>query len=71
MSEPQGEDVVMQTRCVACLHDQWAPAVFDVSFGERGCAWCGHVSRPLTEAEYRVVLRQRYLDVAHNDEDNE
>jgi hypothetical protein len=66
-----GGEVAMQVHCVACLREQWAPAVFEVSFGMRPCAWCGHTSTMLGEEEYRAVLRQRYQDVADRaDEDD-
>ena len=51
------ETVAMQTRCVACGREQYAPIVFLVSKGEAGCAWCGHVTGPMTEEEYRGALR--------------
>ena len=51
------KDIAMQTRCVHCKREQWAMAVVGVSHGREGCAWCGEMSTPMTEDEYRAALR--------------
>ena len=52
--------VVMQPRCVHCLREQYALAVYAVSHGKAGCSWCGHVPPVYTvEADYREALRLR------------
>lgn len=46
----------MQMRCVHCLREQWAMAVFGVSTGQLGCTWCGKTSTVMSEQEYRRAL---------------
>lgn len=53
------EDVAMQMRCLNCLMEQYAMNVIAVSNGEGGCSFCGAMSKPMTEAEYRTALRER------------
>lgn len=53
MNEP--DDIAMQTRCVNCLTEHWAPAVMLVSYGDMICR-CGHTSQPMTYAEYADAL---------------
>lgn len=48
---------VMQPRCVFCAREQYAPAVWRISHGEAGCAWCGRVPQVFTsEQGYRDAL---------------
>jgi hypothetical protein len=35
------DDVVMQTRCIGCKKEQYAPGVFAISHGEARCGVCG------------------------------
>lgn len=47
----------MQVRCVHCKREQYALAVYAISCGEAQCSWCGRVSVPMTEDEYRAALK--------------
>ena len=48
----------MQTRCIYCKREQYAPAVHAISNGEAGCAWCGKIPPILTEAEWLEKLQE-------------
>jgi len=48
----QDESLAMQERCVHCSKEQYAPAVYSISKGERGCEWCGKKSEPMTQSEW-------------------
>jgi len=50
-------DLAMQARCVHCLREQYALAVIGVSNGTHPCCWCGRLSKPMTETEYRAALK--------------
>jgi hypothetical protein len=54
--EQELPDIAMQTKCVHCLQEQYAPAVYLVSKGECSCVWCGKKSRPMTKSEYESSL---------------
>jgi hypothetical protein len=58
--------IAMQTRCVKCGLEQYAPAVMQISFGEHPCAWCGHTPPMMSEEEYRNAhaLRKAAEDAA-------
>lgn len=65
--EPEDREVAMQVRCLHCLREQYAPAVMPISFGDAGCVWCGHVSKKMTEAEYRNALADARLNRTASD----
>lgn len=46
----------MQTRCIWCQAETYAPNVYQFSLGETPCHSCGGKTEPLTEAEYRHAL---------------
>ncbi len=48
----------MQSRCVYCKREQYAPAVYSISLGEHPCVWCGEFSKPMTEQEYSEAYSQ-------------
>jgi hypothetical protein len=49
---------VMQPRCVYCKREQQAMAVYAVSHGNAGCAWCWRVPPVYYDIErYREALR--------------
>jgi len=52
-------DLAMQTRCVHCGKEQYAPAVIHVSNGEGQCCWCGEYSTKMTVDEYYAAHRRR------------
>ena len=54
---PEANVVAMQTRCVHCGDEQYAPFVYKVSQGTSGCAWCGAFSTPMTGGEYDPALK--------------
>lgn len=59
-----GPDVVMQTRCVHCLREQYALAMLAVSLGERGCVWCGVTPNVYaTDADYQAALSRRRAEL--------
>ena len=46
----------MQIRCIYCKKEQYAPAVWSISYGKHPCVWCGKTSPKLNEKEYRKKL---------------
>ena len=50
--------IAMQERCIYCLREQYAPAVFAVSQGKHPCVWCGKTPPMLTEKEYLKALHK-------------
>ena len=46
-------DVAMQSVCIFCLKEQYAPFVYEISHSKRPCAWCGMYAPILTEEEYK------------------
>jgi hypothetical protein len=47
----------MQPRCVWCKKEQYAVAVYEVSHGLGGCAWCGRTAPVFTSyREYKEAL---------------
>jgi hypothetical protein len=57
MTDTTPSPPVMQPRCVYCLAEQYALAVWDISYGRAGCAWCGRVPPVYrNEADYRAAL---------------
>jgi hypothetical protein len=50
------KDVAMQTRCIYCQKEQYSSAVYPISHGECGCAWCGKVPPVMTNKEYKKEL---------------
>lgn len=51
MTDGKGK-FAMQTRCIYCHKEQYAPAVWEISNGNIGCAWCGKVPPKMTYEEY-------------------
>jgi hypothetical protein len=51
----------MQVRCIYCLREQYAMAVFEVSHGRSPCVWCGYKSAAMDERTYRAMLAARRL----------
>lgn len=49
-------DIAMQARCTHCLLETYALNVIAYSYGESSCHNCGHISRQMTQAEYREAL---------------
>ncbi len=57
MTTKKKKEVVMQTSCIYCKKEQYAPAVYTVSHGEAGCAWCHKVPPVFTYVKkYREEL---------------
>ena len=52
-------DIAMQTYCVHCGMEQYAPLVYPISLGEVGCAWCGKKSCCMTDDVYKLNMRSR------------
>jgi hypothetical protein len=49
----KSEDIAMQTRCIYCHKEQYAPVVYPISMGEHPCVWCGKTPPKMTYVEYR------------------
>lgn len=49
-------DLAMQIRCPHCDAEQYAPAVFAFSYGERPCGHCGKYTVPMSDDEWRDRL---------------
>jgi tRNA U54 and U55 pseudouridine synthase Pus10 len=52
------KDIAMQTYCIHCGLEQYAPAVYSISHGEEPCCWCGKISRKMTDEEYNEALKK-------------
>ncbi len=50
---PKENNIAMQTRCIYCHKEQYAPAVYLISIGEHPCCWCGKTPPKMTYEEYR------------------
>ena len=61
----EDKNIAMQSRCVHCGQEQWAPAVWGISHGELTCAWCGGLSEKMTYEEYYQKLKE--LKDGHKD----
>lgn len=48
----------MQTRCIWCLREQYAPGVYEISIGVRRCA-CGNASVGMSVEQWGSILRVR------------
>lgn len=48
----------MQTRCIHCGLEQYAPAVWELSTKGGSCPWCGERIVTMSEEEYRIKLRE-------------
>lgn len=59
MAQNKEEDVAMQTRCVHCKREQYAMAVYSISYGESCCAWCGKESKKMTNDEWLTALKKK------------
>lgn len=51
-------NIEMQVNCVFCGHEQYSPAIWDISHGRHPCCWCGKFSKPMTTAEYRNLIEK-------------
>jgi hypothetical protein len=49
-------NIAMQERCIYCKREQYIPAVWEISHGERPCVWCGKTSKKMSESEYLKLL---------------
>jgi hypothetical protein len=56
-------DVAMQTRCLHCLREQYAMAVWDISTKGGNCVWCGGKLIPMPQREYNKQLEIRKKEV--------
>lgn len=52
------KDLAMQTYCIYCGLEQYAPAVHSISNGEEPCCWCGKMSKQMTVEEYKESLKK-------------
>ena len=50
------EDIAMQVRCLACMREQYGPAVWDYSQGLARCHHCGWVTVPMSKETYALAL---------------
>lgn len=55
------KDIAMQTRCLHCLNEQYAIAVYGVSTKKEPCAWCGMITKPMTQDEYNKKLHLKRI----------
>lgn len=49
-------NVAVQSRCIHCLTEHYAPAVIAISYGEAACHHCGRYSREMPWADYVEAL---------------
>lgn len=63
MTEEKEEDIAMQTRCVVCLKEQWAPQVHPISMGEAECTWCGAMGVKMTYKEWQAAMDKRRIEL--------
>ena len=58
MNNQSKEDyVVMQVRCIYCKKEQYGVAVYDISFGNHPCVWCGKTPPVFnSDEEYHKIL---------------
>lgn len=52
------QPITMQPRCPACLTELYCLTVVAFSYGETPCHTCGHISQPMTHAQYRTAVTQ-------------
>jgi hypothetical protein len=57
------KDIAMQTRCIFCSREQYAPAVWPISNGQAGCSWCGKVPPVLTDKQYYKKLKENQKEL--------
>jgi hypothetical protein len=50
------KDLAMQSRCVYCGKEQYAPAVWRISLGEDPCVWCGKISKKMSVSDYKKAI---------------
>lgn len=50
------KDIAMQVKCIYCGREQYAIAVYDISYGKHPCVWCGKTPPILTEKKWREKL---------------
>lgn len=50
------KNVAMQSRCIHCLGEHYAPAVIAISYGEAPCHNCGKLSHEMPWADYVEAL---------------
>lgn len=49
-------NIAVQSRCIHCLGEHYAPAVIPISYGEAACHNCGKFSRQMPWTEYVEAL---------------
>jgi len=59
------KEIAMQTRCVHCGKEQYAPAVWDISHGRHPCCWCGEMSTEMSDEEWRAKLAELRKGESH------
>ena len=47
------KDIAMQNYCIYCNREQYAMAVYEISYGKHPCVWCGKTPPKMTYEEYR------------------
>ena len=52
--------VAMQTRCIYCHKEQYAPAVYEISYGKHPCVWCGKTSPKMSYERYKNEFNAGY-----------
>lgn len=50
------KEIAMQSRCIHCLGEHYAPNVIAISYGEAVCHNCGRFSREMPWADYVEAL---------------
>ena len=53
------KEIAMQTRCIYCKKEQYAPAVYAISYGEHPCVWCGKTPPKLSYDEWHKKLKEK------------
>lgn len=54
----EGGEPAMQYRCLGCLREQYAPAVYGISTRGEACPWCGAKGITMSVQEYAKQLRK-------------
>jgi ribosomal protein S27E len=55
------KDIAMQIKCLHCLNEQYAMAVYGVSTRKEPCAWCGMTTLPMSQDEYNRKLHLKRM----------
>ena len=53
------KDTAMQERCIYCGKEQYAMAVYSISYGKSECVWCGKIPPILTVEEYNKEIKKQ------------